>query len=512
MKKLFFLFAFFITTQVSFSQSDNIPKKITQKGFFKIDYLSIDMPITNIPNESNMGFTGIHYNLLLNSDFYTGIGIYGAVSGARGGFFTLGVNAGIKKYFSNQFYIDTGLHFGGGGGAAAPDGGGAFILPHFNLGYNFKNFSINGGWSYVNFFDGGLIKGHQLNVGIEIPLNFEYSNYNNSEKELELASLKSTKWNQKSKRTSLMVHANNLKALSDTPLTDNTPLKGKTINLVGFEYASYFNNNWFAFLKVDGAYNGIRAGYMDVFIGGGYLFPIIKNSTNILAKFGIGAGGGGGVDSGGGFMIYPDLSIEQKLFKDTYLSINKGYLLTPDRKFNTSTFGVGLKYYLERNGIINKNESYDFARFKGFEIIIKQDLYFSAKRETEPTENMHQISLQINVDMNKNLFIAGQTSFANFGNAGAYAEGLVGLGVKTNPMLNNSATIFAQILGGAAGGGNISTGQGLIVKPSAGLDYQLSNTLNLRTAVGYVKSKGGELSSPFINLGIKYNISFLKLK
>ena len=47
-------------------------------------------------------------------------------------FFTLGVNAGIKKHFSKKFYIDTGFHFGGGGGAGAPDGGGAFILPHFN--------------------------------------------------------------------------------------------------------------------------------------------------------------------------------------------------------------------------------------------------------------------------------------------------------------------------------------------------------------------------------------------
>ena len=65
MKKLLFLFAFLITSQVSFSQSENIPKKITQKGFGKIDFLSIDMPTTTIPNELNMGFTGIHYNLLL---------------------------------------------------------------------------------------------------------------------------------------------------------------------------------------------------------------------------------------------------------------------------------------------------------------------------------------------------------------------------------------------------------------------------------------------------------------
>lgn len=512
MKKYFFLFTLLISNQYLFSQSENIPEKSTQKGFAKIDFLSIEMPLTNIPNEQNMGYTGIHYNLMLNDLFYTGVGIYGSVSGDRGGFFTLGVNAGIKKNISEKLYLDTGFHFGGGGGAGAPDGGGAFILPHLNLGYNFERFSLNTGWSYVNFFDGGAIKGHQLNIGLEIPLDFVYANYKYLEKEISLDNLKESNWNQKPKRNSLMVHFNNLKVLSEDKATTGEILEGKTIKLAGFEFTSYINKNWFTFLKLDGAYDGIRAGYMDVFLGGGYHVSMNKNSTNILAKFGIGAGGGGGVDTKGGFLLYPDISIEQQIFKDIYVSVNKGFLLTPNKDFYTSTFGLGIKYYLERNGVKTENSSFNKGKFKGLDVIIKQDMYFNAKRMENPTEDMHQISVQVNLDLNKNFFVSGQTSFANFGNAGAYAEGLVGLGLKTNSFFNNSTTFFTQFLGGAAGGGNISTGQGLLLKPSLGLDYQLSNTLNLRTSGGYVKAKGGELSSPFINLGIKYNISLLKLK
>jgi len=137
MKKLFYLLVVLSVHSSLFSQIKGIPEKMSQKGFAKIDFLSIEMPFTIIPNEQNLGFTGIHYNLLLDKSFYSGIGIYSAVSGFRGGFFTLGVNAGIKKYFSNKFYIDTGFHFGGGGGGTgAPDGGGAFILPHFNVDIN----------------------------------------------------------------------------------------------------------------------------------------------------------------------------------------------------------------------------------------------------------------------------------------------------------------------------------------------------------------------------------------
>ena len=66
---------------------------------------------------------------------------------------------------------------GGGGGAAAPDGGGAFILPHFNLGYDFKHFSATAGYSYINFFDKGTIKSSQLNVAVQVPLSFKSAKF-----------------------------------------------------------------------------------------------------------------------------------------------------------------------------------------------------------------------------------------------------------------------------------------------------------------------------------------------
>eukprot|EP01090_Pellita_catalonica_P015792 TRINITY_DN434_c0_g1_i9.p1 TRINITY_DN434_c0_g1~~TRINITY_DN434_c0_g1_i9.p1 ORF type:complete len:187 (-),score=34.93 TRINITY_DN434_c0_g1_i9:131-649(-) len=157
-----------------------------------------------------------------------------------------------------------------------------------------------------------------------------------------------------------------------------------------------------------------------------------RNRTNILAKFGLGAGGGGGVDTKGGFLIYPDISLEQKLFDNVYASINKGYMMSPDSHFVSSTFGLGLKYYVDRDGILSDEREFSRGKFKGFDAIIKQDLYVNAARDEGHNENMHQISLQLNFFLNKYLYAAGQTSFANFGNAGAYAEGIVGLGVQTN--------------------------------------------------------------------------------
>ena len=508
MKKNIILITMVFVSQILFSQKEIISEKKIQQAFAKINFLSLDLP----ENDPNMGFTGIHYNLMINKWSYAGLGIYGAVSGNKGGFFTLGINAGIKKYFTKDFYVDSGFHFGGGGGASAPDGGGAFILPHFNLGYNFKKFSINSGWSHVDFFDKGNIKGHQLNVGLEIPLDYAFTDYKSAEKEFDFVDLKKSDWNINSKRTSLMFHLNNLIIKGDDTNINVQRFNRATIKLVGFELASYFSKNWFAFLKVDGAYDGIKAGYMDVFLGGGNNFSFNKNRTKILTKLGFGAGGGGGVSAKGGFLLYPDLSIEQQISSGVFLSLNKGFIMSPDSHFYTSSFGVGIKYYIHRNGIISEEKSFSKGKFKGFEVITKHDLYFNAKRDSNPTENLHQISLQINLNINNNFYAAGQTSFANFGNAGAYAEGVVGLGLKTNPLLNNKITIFGQILGGAAGGGGISTGKGLIVKPSVGFSYKLSNTLSFRTATGFVQAKGRNLSSSLLNFGIKYHLSFLKMK
>lgn len=475
-----------------------------------MDFLSADMPTNDLgPDEDHMGLIGVHYNLNFG-DFYTGIGMYGTVRGKRGGFFTLGVNAGFKSYLNDRLFLDTGIHFGGGGGAGAPDGGGAFLLPHFNLGVQFNKFSLTGGYSYINFFDGGNIISQQLNLALQIPLNHTYSDILNEEKQFSVEDLKSSDWNTKSKRTSFMLHLNNVSVKGNSRNTLGQSLTGSTIRLAGFELNSYFDKHWFFFAKFDGAYDGIPAGYMNIFLGGGYHFSFNENRTNILAKFGLGAGGGGGVDTQGGILVYPDLSIEQHISNNVYLSINKGLLMSPNSFFEASTFGVGLKYYSNMNGI--KGSSASKGNFKGFEAIIKQDIYHNAERTLNPTEDLYQISLQLNYHLNKNIYIAGQTSFANFGNAGAYAEGIVGMGLQTNYFIRDRMNFFVQGLIGGAGGGQISTGEGLIMKPSVGMNYKINSNFAFRGALGYVKSKGGSLSSPFLNFGISYRLSFLKSK
>ena len=77
-------------------------------------------------------------------------------------------------------------------------------------------------------------------------------------------------------------------------------------------------------------------------------------------------------------------------------------------------------------------------------------------------------------------------------------------------LIKKKANIFIQALAGGAGGGDISTGEGLIIKPSIGMNYKINPAFAFRGAVGYVTARGGDLSSTFLNFGISYRLSFLK--
>ena len=181
-KTTLFCIALFAASALFSQEIEKTPKKQTQLSFGAIDYMSIPMPLDEDGNpEINMGVTGIHYNLWMNKSLYAGLGFYGSVNGKRGGMFTLGINAGIKKALTKKVFVDAGIHVGGGGGASTPDGGGAFLLPHINIGYQFKKFSTTFGYSHINFFDKGNINNRQLRLGIQLPLSFEHAKFTEKE-------------------------------------------------------------------------------------------------------------------------------------------------------------------------------------------------------------------------------------------------------------------------------------------------------------------------------------------
>ena len=456
--------------------------------------------------EVDMGLMGIHYNVHLNKNAYTGIGMYGSIHGIRGGLFTLGVNTGIKSHLTSKLFFDAGLHFGGGGGAGAPDGGGAFILPHLNISYSFMKFSLEAGYSYINFFDNGNIESHQLNVGVQIPLHYSYTKFVHHG---SLLTLNSTNWQRIAKNKTVQFHIDNLNFIRASKDVKGKDITNKTLRLVGVEFNSYISKNDFLLFRADGAFHGLPAGYMDILLGYGHRFLLNKTNTNFTAKIEVGAAGGGSVDTKGGVIVYPNLSLEQRLFKNTFVSIHKGFLFSPSGKTTASTYGLGLKLYGHINGLMNTDSTlFQTAKFKGIGVVVGQELYIDAQRKNNTSEDLHQIFLQVNYYLNKYWFLAGYTSFANFGNAGAYAEGLLGIGA-IRKIGDSRFKLSVKNLIGAAGGGSILTGEGLIVKPTASIYLAANDKISISGSYGRVVAFGDGLNSQVVNFGLVYNLAFL---
>jgi len=149
------------------------------------------------------------------------------------------------------------------------------------------------------------------------------------------------------------------------------------------------------------------------------------------------------------------------------LYVNTGYFLTPNSHFKATTYGIGLKYTSHQGGTLNtNNKTFKSAKFRGITFNVGQEVYFNAKR-------------------------------------------VFGFGLTSNPIFNKNMHLFVQLLAGGAGGGNVDTGQGLIVKPGAGLYYNISDKLAFRTAFGRVKATGSGLNSTYFNVGLSYRLAFL---
>lgn len=471
-----------------------------QKAKIAMDYHPLNMP----NDEVDMGFAGIHFEMELMKHFYGGLAIYGAVHGDRGGFFTLGFDANYQNKIGKYFMYDFGFHFGGGGGASAPDGGGAFMLPHANVGVDFNRFSLTTGYSYCNFFDHGLIKSHQWNVALKMPLTFAYTDFNRRGEVLENTSKDYPFWNTTASELEYKLHLNNL-------YNRRGNLVGETIHLVGLEILRH-GENLSLFFKADGAYHGIKAGYMDILFGVGKKFDFLKDRFRFTPKVGLGGGGGGGLNTFGGLFTYGSAELSLRVTPTLRLFGDLGVLATPKFDFLSTNYGFGLSYNVFQNGNYYPHQKVNFSQassFKGLEAILTQEFYPGAQRVTNKRVDMYQIGFQMNFYLRPWLFLGGQTSFANFGDAGAYAEGIAGAGIRFNPILKDKLSFHLQMLGGAAGGGGISTGQGLIVKPSGGASWKVNSKFSAQLNAGYVKALGGELNTGFVNVGVAYNFSLL---
>lgn len=521
MKKLLFLLITFLSFN-NFAQNYNLDDLNGKElhNSIRLNYLLVHQPDEQVSYslQPTMGFVGLNYNIPLNDWLYTGAGFHTAVTGDQGGLFTLGVNLGVNLPVYKNLFFDANVHFGGGGGYRTLVGGGGILIPNAGLQYKKNGFSFGVQYTYVNFFT-KIQKNDNISFFVEIPTTIRTSSYADARKEFTVNDdSKDEFWQKPAVKSVQQVTFDYFfpfgNSRTDASTTPQYHQINNTLSIIGFEYQRYLTNNTFIYAHADAMYGGLTSGFMDVFFGVGKNF-IETKYVNFFGKLGIGAAGGR-IFPEGGLTTYPSVGADLKFTEKFGLSLHGGYhrSIGGIASFQAYTAGFSLKYYGLSGGTSDpfSGEKVKKIKTQGIQIAAQNQTYFDVAKFGIDDSDLQLIAIKIMYDINKRFYLSGEASFAYLGKSGGYAHGIFGLGLKSNKFANDKLSLFLEGAVGVAGGGRVDAGQGVLIRPTAGINYHFNNDLSFNIAGGQMWSPFGNVNSSNINIGLAYGLSILNSK
>lgn len=504
-------FVFGMSIQVYSQEETSQLKGKELTNSVRLNFIPVQMPSEEFSNlKPTMGMFGLHYQIPFNNWLYGGAAMYAAATGDQGGLFTLGIELGINKRLYKSLYVDANFHFGGGGGYRYLVNDGGYINPNIGLQYKHKNYSFGIQYSHVNFYS-GAIKSNSISFFVEIPSVLRYTNYEEAHQNfIATDNLPDNFWQRPAVRNVQQLRFDFFRPFGNSR-KDNGDILNETLYVLGFEYQKFLNDKTFLFVHTDAIYKGLRAGFMDLFFGAGY-YPYQSKYLNLFAKLGVGAAGGR-VAPEGGLMMYPSAGVDLKISDHVSLSGHGGYYRAIAGDLEAYTVGFGIKYMGLNGGTQTNTSETPTLSTKGITLSMENQTYFEVAKTDDPENilsvDLQLLALQFNYDLTKNIYLIGEAGFAYGGRSGGYAHGLAGIGFKTNNFLNNKLNAFVDVTGGAAGGAGVDTGEGIVVRPTVGLNYTVIPNFTLTASGGKLYSPYGAINSTNINIG--FNFSFASL-
>jgi hypothetical protein len=467
-----------------------------------------------LPQDERMGLVGLHFLVDIAPQLYAGLGLFSAVSGNRGGFFTGGFEAGLSQPVLRSLSIDTSVFIGGGGGSSSHQGGGLMVRPQLGLLYDLDDVRLGLSYALVDFPNGDIRSRHAV-LRLDLPFEAlriapEYSS--DPAQLLEKASLEAGR--------PILFRRQNLAARYTVYMPPERIMKlsgeGKTgtLHLTGFELAGNFSDRVYFFVEASGASGGHSDGYAEFFFGSGYRIPLYGRSLFLDGRVAAGASGGGSVDTGGGGAGKASLGLTFTVGHDVSIDTRAGYE-TSAGTFRAKMVEFGLSYTLD-TASLSKRRAYDGTsvselRMDSWRTRCTFQQYLSRKATTRKDGSVDTISLlggKIDTFLNASRFyLTGQAQSAFAGGAGGYSIGLIGLGYLSEPIAGTDVHLFAEAVGGAAGGGGVNVGGGAVIEPQAGALYDIGSSAGIEASIGRLKALSGGLDSTVAGISFVYRYS-----
>ena len=427
-----------------------------------------------------MGLVGLTEMLNVGGEWWAGPGVYGAATGRRGGFFVPGVEGAWSHPFNDLLAVDAGVFLGGGGGGAAPVGGGLMVRPHVDLVLRLPGFYTGPTFSKV-WFPNGQINSSQFGWMINFDSSFRYrpADYAGTATDGSATGLGFDHVD------AMVTFAKPFHSRSTTgaPMTQR-------IGLVGLRAERVVDGPLWAGIETAGAASGGVAGYAEVLGTAGLRWPVVADRLSVGVRASAGLGGGGAIDTGGGLLVKAAAGATLRLTDTLGIGAEIGVVDAPRHAhYKAQTAAVSLNWALDVPGAdlgswldTHPGTPTRMEFGSGIE-------RYRAARKTGGTEPLDAVVLQVNRFVGSNLYVTGQAHSAFSGGAGAYSEGLFGVGVQLP--VTQRLRVGVEALAGAAGGGGVDTGGGAVAQGRAYVDLALTDALSLRVAGGKIKSVRG---------------------
>jgi len=463
-----------------------------------------------LPGTEKMGMLGQAALFDVSPNISAGVQFYSALTGQRGGFIALGfVGEAHHKLWIPELEINAGLLVGAGGGRGgyALSGGGLVLRPHLGLNYQFGSWGkVGAGISYASFPDGS-IHSAQPYVQYDMPFTVAYTHgwLSTNTPNDEASDSFSTNRQEFSPIYRHYIIPKGVKQ-------DNGAAQYPMIGLLGIMWSQGMTPNLDFKFETEGAFRGQSHGYMQIFTGLNYRIPI-TSSTTIKAGIAAGVGGGGGVDTGGGFLLDSTLGIQQMLGSSMFVALTGGYVQAPGRTFKASSLALQFGERFDTLDIplsgIDMNQL-NHVSFEKIRIRAAHHSYLRADpqwRTHHKQLNMQNLGLQVDYFLSPYAFITGQAIAAYKGMGGAYMTGMLGAGVHI-PLGNTPLFMETEALLGAAGGGGVDVRGGMVWQASASLGWQLSDAYSLMMGYGRMQSIKGNFKARLITAELNYKFGF----
>jgi hypothetical protein len=465
--------------------------------------LGIDAERWQLPGDETAGLAGLHLRRQVTETLRLGIDSFAAVQGRRGGFITLGVGGEARYPLGHRLDLELGASVSAGGGRGGHElsGGGLMLRESAGIGLPLGDWRWRAGISHVDFPNGGTIASTQGYLGVERLFSSLMAAPGASSGHYSLPEATELE------RTDVGAFIRQYRVRPGS-LTD-TGAAQPDFGLVGAEWRGHLQGPWFVMIDAAGAAHGQSNGYMEIMGGVGGRWPLSRRfslDAGVLA----GAGGGGAVDTGGGFLLAARAGAALQVTSADELALGIERMKAPSGHLSVDGVSLGLRHRFgpDQPMTVASGDAADLDAH-GVTLRVIDETYRAARGDwsTRPIPSIGVLGIAADLDLSPVWYLTGQGLAAYRGESGAYMTGLLGAGLHL-PMTDRWR-FEAEALAGAAGGGGVAVASGAVAEVKAGLGYETTGGIGIRITAGRLRALHGPFAANVIGVAVSTRMTLL---